>query len=57
MCKKQVSLLIIIASLPGTIIIGKLCLVLLPIAYGLLIALVVRLVLNDTDLVCMVRSC
>ena len=57
MCKKQVSLLIIIASLPGTIIIGKLCLVLLPIAYGLLIALVVRLVLNDTDLVCLVRSC
>ena len=57
MCKNQVSLLIIIASLPGTIIIGKLCLVLLPIAYGLLIALVVRLVLNDTDLVCMVRSC
>ena len=57
MCKNQVSLLIIIASLPGTIIIGKLCLVLLPIAYGLLIALVVRLVLNDDDLVCMVRSC
>ena len=57
MCKNQVSLLIIIASLPGTIIIGKLCLVLLPIAYGLLIALVVRLVLNDTDLVCLVRSC
>ena len=56
MCKKQVSLLIIIASLPGTIIIGKLCLVLLPIAYGLLIALVVRLVLNDTVLVCLVRS-
>ena len=56
MCKNQVSLLIIIASLPGTIIIGKLCLVLLPIAYGLLIALVVRLVLNDTDLVCLVRS-
>ena len=56
MCKKQVSLLIIIASLPGTIIIGKLCLVLLPIAYGLLIALVVRLVLNDNDLVCTVRS-
>ena len=57
MCKNQVSLLIIIASLPGTIIIGKLCLVLLPIAYGLLIALVVRLVLNDNDLVCLVRSC
>ena len=38
----QVSLLIIIASLPGTIIIGKLCLVLLPVAYGLLITLVVR---------------
>ena len=57
MCKNQVSLLIIIASLPGTIIIGKLCLVLLPIAYGLLIALVVRLVRNDNDLVCMVRSC
>ena len=56
MCKNQVSLLIIIASLPGTIIIGKLCLVLLPIAYGLLIALVVRLVLNDTVLVCLVRS-
>ena len=38
----QVSLLVILASLPGTVIIGKLCLVLLPVAYGLLVTLVVR---------------
>jgi len=37
-----VSLLLILASLPGTIIIGKICLVLLPIAYGLLVTLVAR---------------
>jgi len=44
-----VSLLVIITSLPGTIIIGKLSLVLLPIAYGLLVTLVVRSSLLSPD--------